>query len=414
MAVFDKRYIKKYGRKVWGYIGFIDGRKRRKFGFASEEKAQTAFYNARVQAKERRSGIQPDAPPVTVKELIEKRCARLPVPKGFPGHDSRRSACNHLKAFLSMLPDGMLVTQLTTSDSARYRDARLALGIAPQTVFRELTNIQSCFNNAREDFPQLETWRPPAKPKLKIPRGNRNIVIAPDTVTLLLTYLRRPREETHESFTREPSRTFLSRIEAADFFQFALQSAMRPGEIVRLQWTDVLWHSNRLIVDATKTDEEATIDLPESLMEMLKRRREQHKDSPWIFPSLYSKRRHMYRPPTQLLRAAAEKLGVPWGYASRNGIVLYTARHTAATTMLDGGCDLPTVQAQTRHSTRQMLMRYGHATAKSRRGAASSLDSFGQDSCAGPCAGDTPVAPSSPPNPRVRAKGKAAKTGGKS
>ncbi|HEY0321963.1 MAG TPA: tyrosine-type recombinase/integrase [Pyrinomonadaceae bacterium] len=414
MAVFKKLFIKKYGRKVYGYIGFIDGRKRRKFGFATSGKAQDAFYNARVQAKERRAGIHPDAPPVTVEQLIDKRTASLPVPKGMPGHDSRRSAVLHLKAFLAMLPDGMLVTQLTTADTAAYRDARLEAGIAPQTVFRELTNIQSCFNKAREHFPQLETWRSPAKPQLKIPRGTRNRVITPDEIARLLTYLRRPREETHESYSREPSRTYLSRIEAADFLQLALQSAMRPSEIVCRAWADVIWHANRLLIDATKTDEEGTIDLPESCMEMLKRRREQHKDSPWIFPSLYSNRRHMYRAPTQLIRRASLELGIPWGYAARNGIVLYTTRHTAATAMLDAGNDLPTVQAQTRHSTKNMLMRYAHATARSRRAAAAALDSFSNNSCAGSCASVTPETPSSPPNPRPKVKAKAAKSGAKS
>ena len=122
----------------------------------------------------------------------------------------------------------------------------------------------------------------------------------------------------------------------------------------------------------------------------------------------------MYRPPTKIIRDAAKKLGIPWGYGSRGGIVLYTTRHTAATAMLDAGNDLATVQAQTRHSTRQMLMRYGHATARSRRAAASALDSFKQDSCAGSCTEITPDAPSNPPNPRLRAKAKAAKTGDKS
>lgn len=413
MAVFDKRYIKKYGRKVWGYIGYIDGRKRRKFGFASEEKAQQAFYNARVTARERRSGLQPDAAPVTVKELIERRVSQLPVPKGFPGYDARRSACNHLNALLAMLPEGLLVTQLTTSDTASYRDARLAAGIAPQTVFRELTNIQSCLNSARESFPQLETWRPPAKPKLKVPRGLRTRVITPNEAQSLLTYLRRPREQTHEHFSQEQILSYRSRIEAADFFQFALFSAMRPGEIVRLRWTDVLWHSSRLMVDATKTDEEATIDLPEGCMGLLKRRYEQHKDSPWIFPSLHNRRRHIHRAPDQLLRYAALKLKLEWGYNSRNGIVLYTTRHTAATTMLDAGHDLPTVQAQTRHSTKQMLMRYGHATARSRRAAAAELDSFSDNPCAGSCTTLTPETPVSPRNPRPKAKAKSAKSGGK-
>jgi integrase len=403
VAVFKKEFVKKYNRKVWGFVGYIDGVRKRKFGFATEEKAQTAFYNARVAARERRAGVLPDDAPVTVKELIETRIKKLPVPKGSPGHHSRNQAIVDLNRFLALLPDKLLVTQLTTADIARYRDARLGAGLAPQTVFREITNIQACLNSARETFPQLDNWRPPARPKLKVPKGNRNRVIAPDEAAQILARLRRERESTHKRCKVEPLREYRARLDAADFFQFALQTAMRPDEIVRSEWSHVLWHTSRLLIDATKTDEEGTIDLPESCLEMLKRRREQNQDSHWIFPSDIKRGRHLVRAPAELIRRAAYELKIAWGYAE-GGIVLYTTRHTAATAMLDAGHDIATVQAQTRHSTKTMLFRYAHATARSRRAAASSLDSFGSKSLAGSLAGSTPA---TPPNPRMpRHKGK--------
>jgi integrase len=408
MAV-KKLFIKKYGRKVWGYIAFIDGARRRKFGFATQEKAETALYNARIAAQERGAGIQPDTSPVTVKQIIEARIKSLPVPKGFPGHHSRKQAVVDLNRFLATLPPGLLVTQLAKAHTAGYRDARLEAGLAPQTVFRELTNIQACFNSASEKFPQLETWKPPARPKLKTPRGSRNRVVSPDEAARLLAHMRRSRMATHKRCKQEPIREYRARLDAADFFQLLLQSAMRPDEAVRRSFSDVIWHSSRLRIDATKTDEEGMIDLPESCVEMLRRRREQNPSAHWIFPSDKRPGKHLESAPIVLIRRAAKDLGIPWGYEN-NGIVLYTTRHTAATAMLDAGYDLPTVQAQTRHSTKTMLMRYGHASARSRRAAASTLDSFGENSCAGSFVGDTPESPSNPPNPRRKGKVKAAKT----
>jgi integrase len=203
-------------------------------------------------------------------------------------------------------------------------------------------------------------------------------------------------------------REYRARLDAADFFQLVLQSAMRPDEAIRRAFTDVLWHSSRLIIDATKTDEEGTIDLPESCREMLTRRREQNPGSRWIFPSDIKPGKHLVRAPTELIRRAAKELKIPWGYED-NGIVLYTTRHTAATLMLDAGHDLPTVQAQTRHSTKTMLMRYGHASARSRRAAANTLDSLGRDSYSGSSGTSTPETPSNPPSPRHKAKAKSAK-----
>jgi hypothetical protein len=39
-----------------------------------------------------------------------------------------------------MLPEGLLVTQLSRSHTAKYRDVRLE-SVKAQTVFREITNI---------------------------------------------------------------------------------------------------------------------------------------------------------------------------------------------------------------------------------------------------------------------------------
>ncbi|MGB7925547.1 MAG: tyrosine-type recombinase/integrase [Pyrinomonadaceae bacterium] len=417
MAVFKREFIKKYNRKVWGYIGYIDGRQRRKFGFSSEEKAQTAFYSARTRAQERRSGVLPDtdAQSVTVEQIIRARIKQLPVPKGSPGYYSRNQAVGDLERFLAMLPHGLLVAQLTAAHGAAYRDARLEAGLAPQTVFREYTNIQACFNAAGESFPQLENWRPPKRPKIKVPKSSRNRTVTPEEAALLLADLRRPREAAHERYGREPERAYRARLDAADFLQLSLQTAMRPDETVRRSWTDVLWHSSRLLVDSTKTDEEGTIDLPASCLEMLRRRHaEQHRKSPWLFPSDVVPGQHIARAPTALIRRAAEKLGIPWGYETRGGIVLYTTRHTAATAMLQAGHDLATVQAQTRHSTKTMLMRYAHASARSRRAAASALDAFGDNSCSGSCVTGGPDKPRMPRKPRAKEKAKGAKRGGNS
>lgn len=408
MAVFKKLFIKKFNRKVWGYLGYIDGQRKRKFGFATEEKAQKAFYDLRVAARERRAGVAADDSPITVKQLIDDRIKKLEAKKDSPGAKSRKQAIVDLRRFLALLPDGLLVTQLTTAATAKYRDVRLEAGLLPQTIFREITNIQACFNAARELYPLLDTWRPPARPKIKVPKATRNRVITPDEAAQIMAWLRAPRRELHDhgaKHKRELLRDVRGRHDAADFFQLALQTACRPDEIVRRAWSDVNWQASRLLVDSTKTSDEGTIDLPPSCLEMLKRRkREQQPESRWIFPSDKRPGEHLRVAPAEIIKRAAKALGISWGYGSRDGIVLYTTRHTATTAMLDAGHDLATIQAQTRHSTKTLLMRYGHASARSRRAAASSLDSF-----AGSFAGATPEKPSNPSNPRTRGKARAAK-----
>jgi integrase len=377
-----QEFSAKLNKKTWGYDARITGKRVRCFGFSSRSAAEIALANARVKANERRAGVIPEEPPavITVRQLVERRIKVLPVPRGAPGYYSRNQAIGDLERFLTLVDGDMPVHKLSTAHTAIYRDARLAAGLQPQTVFRELTNLQACFNSAREHFAELEAWRPPARPKLKVPRGQREATYAPEDAARLLAHLRRPREETHPCYAREPARSYRARLDAADSFQIALQTAGRCGEVISLRWTDVLWHKNALRVEATKTNEEGVIFLPESLVEMLRRRRAaQSPPSEWVFPSDLRPDEHVSRGFVSIVRQAALDLGIPWGYGTPGGVVFHTTRHTATTAMLDAGYDLPTVQAQTRHSDKTMLMRYGHASARSRRGAATALDQFAAD-----------------------------------
>src|SRR5206468_1495280 len=101
-----------------------------------------------------------------------------------------------------------------------------------------------------------------------------------------------------------------ARLDHADYFQFTLQTGLRPDEAIRRAWTDVLWDSSRLRVDATKTDEEATIDLPASCLEMLKHRYErQSPKSLWIFPSDKRAGEHLESAAHVIIRRAALAVG---------------------------------------------------------------------------------------------------------
>ena len=197
-----------------------------------------------------------------------------------------------------------------------------------------------------------------------------------------------------------------------------LQSGLRGCELKARGWADVVWHRSALRVDNTKAGDEGTVYLPESLLAMLRRRRErQSPPSPWIFPSDLDPARHHRRGYYDVIRAACESLGIPWGYKAKGGVVFHTTRHTAATAMLDEGWDVATVQSQMRWSDRTMLLNYGHATARSRRGAATALDKF----AAGGSEIDSALVSTSPakvtpltPMSRVREKRAGRKTAQKS
>jgi integrase len=376
-------YSKRLKRDVWGYEARIGGVRKRKIGFSSRPAAEVALAKARIRATEIAAGViveEEKRTVVTVRQVIERRCKQLPVGRDNRGYSSRNQAVRNLKRFLAWLDDpGMDVRELLTAHLAAYRDYELSRGSQPQTIVNLLVPVMSALSSAHENFPALTGWRAPARPKLTVPKGKKLSTYSPDVADQLLDYLRRPRDARHKRWkSGEQLHAYHARRDAADFLQMALQAGLRPpGEIVSLAWADVLWHALSIRVDNTKAGDEGTVFVPDSLIEMLRRRRdEQNPPSEWIFPSPLDPTKHRCFGYSVQIREAAKQLRIPWGYKTKGGVVVYTTRHTAATTMLDEGWDVATVQSQMRWSDRTMLLNYGHATVRSRRGAASALDKF--------------------------------------
>jgi integrase len=351
---------------TWGYDSRIKGRRVHKIGFASKENAELALAIRRVKANERGAGIISQTARITVRQLVNARIKQI-------GDKTymRKNAARILKSFLATLPDSLLVEEVKTAHLAKYRDARLSSGLKPQSVHREMADIYACLNSAPELFTELSEWRAPKRPKLKIPKGYRKATISREQIALILAELRLPKNQT------ENSQAFRARSDAADFFEVALLSLARKDEIRTLRWDDIFWKEKKLRIDSKKTDEEGIIFIPARLIELFERRKSgQNPESPFVFPSDRNPQRAVSLLPTHIVKRAAEKHGIPWGYDKRNGIVFHTTRHTAVTALIEAGYDLATVQSQSRHSTQQILMRYAHARSESRRETADALSAL--------------------------------------
>jgi integrase len=349
--VVRKQWSSKFNREVWGYDARINGRRLQKFGFASKSAAEIALSQARITAFERQAGVAP--PPeratVTVRALVERRAAQL----------QRKAAISTLKRWRDTLPAGLLVTDLTTAHLQNYQDARLTQ-VKPQTVFREITDICSALNSARDRHPELEDWQPPRRPRLKTPTRGRDRIISRDEAARVLAHLRRPREED------ESERYWRVRIDAADLFQIALLTAARRMEILSLRWSDVNFEWQTLRIIGTKTDRVRVVPMGGPLNALLRRRRAEAGNSPRVFPALAGST--MLRANTdQIFRAACKEINIPYGRDVEDGWVLHDARHTAITAMLHAGNSLESVMAISGHSARVMTMRYAHSTEQTRR-----------------------------------------------
>jgi len=362
-----QKFSKKHNRKIWGYDARIDGERRRVFGFSAKESAEVALSKARLEAFERKHGVAPPAekPTVTVRALVERRAAQLQETC------RRRASANVLERFLRTLPAGLLVTELTTAHLRAYVDLRLKVN-QPQTVFRELTDLCSMLNNARDLFAALEDWTPTRRPRMKSTAMARDRLIVPDEAARLLAEILRPRMD------GETKGSHSVRLDAADLFQIALLTAARRMEILSLRWTDVHFEWKTLRVTGTKTGQVRVIPMPDALVRLLGRRKAEAGDSQRVFPALEGST--LLRNGTNVIyKEASERALIPYGRDVAGGWVLHDARHTAITAMLHAGASLESVMAISGHHARVMALRYAHSTAATRRAAVVALDQFAAD-----------------------------------
>jgi integrase len=393
MAKITKKFSVRHNKDMWGFDVTVSGRRIREYQYPREKDARTALDVLIGRAALERNGItQPVTSKVTVKELVSARKAHMSRAKGEPGYYTSHTRNIVLDRFLSILTPKLRVVDLSTSDLSRYISIRISEGVKPQTVYREITDIQAMLNNAFELFPDLDSWRPPRRAKLQVPKTRRDNVIPPEWLAIFYSELRKPKEPD------EQIHEYDARVMMADVLQLAVQTGARNSELRTLEWTDINWHWKTAHVVSTKTERsrsasaEDIIVLPESAVELLKGiRARQNPPSKFVFPSRRGPEKPVARFWIEALRKVAAKHKIPWGYDKPNGIVLHTARHTMVTQMIAAGVDLETVRQQSRHTTKTMLMRYAHTNPAKRRSAAATLDAFAPENIVGKMTGSNSV-----------------------
>lgn len=161
-----------------------------------------------------------------------------------PKHKGGNWEVIRLRALAKMPIGSIKLGKLKNSDLAAWRDSRK---VAPATVLREMNILHSVFESCRRDWgwlkdnPLKDVKRPKAPP-------SRKRRITQDEISLVLSGLNYK--------TGEP-KTVSQRI--ALMFLFAIETAMRSGEIAGLQWADITDHS--VLLGATKNGDVREVPL---------------------------------------------------------------------------------------------------------------------------------------------------------
>ena len=152
----------------------------------------------------------------------------------------------------------------------------------------------------------------------------------------------------------------------------ALNTGLRLGELIGLQWADINfsgpilrvarrnWHGD---IDTPKSGKNRNIPLNTAVVEALEK--QQHKLGPWVFCKTDGETlaAHLCKPPLQRACKKAGLRSVQW----------QVFRHTFASHLAMRGESMKCIQELMGHATLDMTMRYAHLSPGTRRSAVDAL-----------------------------------------
>jgi hypothetical protein len=163
------------------------------------------------------------------------------------------------------------------------------------------------------------------------------------------------------TFSADQEKAFLGKAPQPlhDVFLIVQDSGLRPDEVIRMRWENVLWDKNLIYNPNGKTEKSRRhVPLSDRVRALL-RVRVQGATSDWVFPSPRKKGRHIsYFPIAKGFVKAREAAELP------DDLVLYSARHSFATDMLDRTGNIVMVQRLLGHDSVTTTQRYVHPEMK--------------------------------------------------
>ena len=149
------------------------------------------------------------------------------------------------------------------------------------------------------------------------------------------------------------------------FFYTALKTGMRRGELLALEWTDIdfknakIWISKQIyrgITQATKTGKERYVDMPESLIQVLKEHKLQGVLSKYVFHT-NGKPLHPFNMEDTYFKPLLKSCNKVLSEENKiQKLRFHDLRHSYATYLLCRGIPVKYVQERLGHSTARMTL----------------------------------------------------------
>ncbi|MCP4254559.1 MAG: site-specific integrase [Candidatus Scalindua sp.] len=270
----------------------------------------------------------------TLKEMMEKFMDEHSptVSKNMQG-----SYKNSLKSLLPFFGDANLMS-ISPKMVSRYKMLRRRDDVKPATVNRELSMLSKAFNIAIKEWEWLND-NPVSKVSKEKERNKRDRWLTEDEERRLI----------------ENSSEWLSEI-----IIFSLNTGLRQGELISLEWSRVNVFRKTILISDTKNGEQRTVPLNKNALDVVEKR---------------SKVRNIKNDYVFLNRDGGKINPISLGYSFRKSLEktkitdfkFHDLRHCFATRMAQRGIDIYKISKLLGHMDIKMTQRYAHHSPDSLR-----------------------------------------------
>lgn len=310
----------------------VNGKRMRKFVGGSKRLAELALKDIEVKLVKGELGFE--MKDHELGKLFEEFLAYSKANNAPGTYQRYRSILDHVKAFLQEKPYISKISQLTPRLFEEYKQSRKEAGAMDLTLNMELQVMKTMFTLARK-------W------------GYCNSNPMEEISFLKINKKVEPR-----FLTKEECEKLLNHCgpELYPIFFTLLNTGMRRGELLNLEWKDVDFDRKRIKIRFKETWEpktsERNIPMNDKLVEVLQEHKKGSRNN-LVFPDKNGEIIDKNRLRMQLIRIA-KQCGFP------DVTKLHSLRHTFASHLVMSGVDLPTVKKLMGHSDIETTMIYSH------------------------------------------------------
>lgn len=268
-----------------------------------------------------------------------------------------------VKAWLKDPLASRMLAALRSSDFAAWRDVHLAEGLSQQTVRHKLNLISGVFTTAAQEWgiPVANPIANIRKPAVAKARDRR---LMGDEEKLLLEAIASAGAKDKEGNDR--SNPWIQPV-----VRFALETGMRQGEILGLEWRHVDLKRCTAHLPETKNGTARTVPLSSTALAILEDIPRPIKGGK-VFPTSESAFKQAWQKAVRRARKAYEKDRLAAGISEKaiqedpllQDLHFHDLRHEATSRLFEKGLDVMEVASITGHKTLQMLKRYTHLKAE--------------------------------------------------